>query len=88
MRARAIALAPDAGRLAAAALTAGAGFALWLAAMAPRWTSEALFGPICQGHGGPFAAHCPACYAAAGFVGLGAALAAHVALMRASRPSR
>jgi hypothetical protein len=50
--------------------------ALWAAAMAPRLEAQALFGPICSGHGSVFALHCPACYAAAALAAAGVALAA------------
>ena len=68
MRARAIAVARPAPIAAALSLAASVG--LWLSAMAPRLASEALFGPICSGHGSALAPHCPACYAAAGFLAL------------------
>jgi hypothetical protein len=56
--------------------------ALWAAAMAPRLEAQALFGPICSGHGSTFALHCPTCYVAAALAAAGIALAAQ-ALARA-----
>jgi hypothetical protein len=57
--------------------------ALWFAAMAPRLAAQALFGPICSGHGSAFALHCPACYAAATLAAVGIAIAARQLIARA-----
>jgi hypothetical protein len=48
---------------------------MWSAAMWPQLYARIAFGPICSGHGGLFALHCPGCYAAAALAGVGVLLA-------------
>jgi hypothetical protein len=69
------AVATDCAPWAWSALFLVSALALWGAAMAPRLEAQALFGPICSGHGSAFALHCPACYAAAALAATGVALA-------------
>lgn len=83
-RAYAVAATAAASPYAWSVLLLASSIALWLSAMAPRLMAEALFGPICSGHGPGLVLHCPACYAAAAMAGLGVAIAARHLLRRAS----
>ncbi len=50
------------------------GATLALAIMTPRLVAQAMFGPLCSGHGSGWALHCPACYTAAVMAAVGSAI--------------
>ena len=62
-----------------ALLTGSAG--LFAIGMGPRLVSQLSYGPICSGHGSPWAPHCAACYAAAALAAAGLLMGVN-ALMR------